>query len=108
MNLRTTLSRLGRGIAAGAEMTLLTSVTASSVHTAQPVNASTAGATQFVNAASLPADQLRDLNHPVPYTEYARSHESSTTSLKAAGQQPDTATETCASSAPGKQHGPRR
>ncbi|MFE0389074.1 NucA/NucB deoxyribonuclease domain-containing protein [Streptomyces bungoensis] len=73
MTIRTALSRLIRGTTTVAALTILTAATTAAHPTTEP-DVALSGATQFVNAASLPAEQLRGLDHPIPYGVYARSH----------------------------------
>ncbi|MDX2935681.1 NucA/NucB deoxyribonuclease domain-containing protein [Streptomyces ipomoeae] len=75
MTLRTACIRFARATATTAILTLLTSATTTAAHAASPTDVSASKAGVFVDAASLPADQLRGLDRPVPYVEYARSHD---------------------------------
>ncbi|WP_343243738.1 NucA/NucB deoxyribonuclease domain-containing protein [Streptomyces sp. SID13726] len=77
MNTRTTLARYARGVVTAAALTLTAALT-TAAHpvpaTAQPDTA----AVEFVDAASVPADQLQGFNQPVPLGDYLRSHGTST------------------------------
>ncbi|MER6148293.1 NucA/NucB deoxyribonuclease domain-containing protein [Streptomyces hirsutus] len=73
MKIRTPLIRLARATATTAALTLLTAAT---THTASTTNAPAPEGTVFVDAASLPTDELRGLDRLIPYAEYARSHRS--------------------------------
>ncbi|MCX5009237.1 NucA/NucB deoxyribonuclease domain-containing protein [Streptomyces sp. NBC_00638] len=75
MNIHTTLIRLARGTATATALTLLTAAATSAGHAASTANEPGPEAgTVFVDAASLPADELRGLGQPLPYSEYAQSH----------------------------------
>ncbi|MGW5211470.1 NucA/NucB deoxyribonuclease domain-containing protein [Streptomyces sp. NPDC004051] len=84
MNIRTALIRLARGAATAAALTLLTAATTTATHAAPTTNDPGPDGTVFIDAASLPADELRGLDQPVPYAEYARSHESKSVARQAA------------------------
>ncbi|MER6113292.1 NucA/NucB deoxyribonuclease domain-containing protein [Streptomyces hirsutus] len=73
MKIRTPLIRLARATATTAALTLLTAAT---THTASTTNAPAPEGAVFVDAASLPTDELRGLDRLIPYAEYARSHRS--------------------------------
>ncbi|MEU6369810.1 NucA/NucB deoxyribonuclease domain-containing protein [Streptomyces sp. NPDC046931] len=75
MKPRTALARFARGAAAAAALILLTAATTAAHPSPDADPASGPGA--FVDAASLPADELRGLDHPIPFAEYARAHGSS-------------------------------
>ncbi|MER6424501.1 NucA/NucB deoxyribonuclease domain-containing protein [Streptomyces sp. NPDC001137] len=77
MNTRTTLARYARGVVTTAALTLMAALTTA----AHPVPATAqpdAAAVEFVDAASVPADQLRGFNQPIPLADYLRSHGTST------------------------------
>ncbi|MFD5558150.1 NucA/NucB deoxyribonuclease domain-containing protein [Streptomyces sp. NPDC127068] len=71
MSVHTALKRLVRGAAATAALALLTPTTTAANFTSTMRN-STPEAGAFVDAASLPANELRGFNHPISYADYAR------------------------------------
>jgi hypothetical protein len=74
VNIRTALIRLSRATATTAALTLLTAATTTATHAAATTNDPPPEGTVFVDAASLPADELRGLDQLIPYADYARSH----------------------------------
>lgn len=74
MNIRTALIRLARATATTAALTLLTAATTTATHAGSTPNDPVPEGTAFVDAASLPANELRGLDQPIPYARYARSH----------------------------------
>ncbi|MEU0166789.1 NucA/NucB deoxyribonuclease domain-containing protein [Streptomyces iakyrus] len=84
MNIRTAFIRLARATATTAALTLLTAATSTATHAAATTNDPVPEGTVFVDAASLPADELRGLDQPTPYAEYARSHGSKSAAPRAA------------------------
>lgn len=73
MTSRRLLSRLGHAAATAAALTVL----AGSLTGAAPTPRTAAAAAHsggFVDASSVPAEQLRGLDHPVPLREYAAAH----------------------------------
>jgi hypothetical protein len=84
VKIRTTLIRLARVTATTAALTLLTAATSTAAHAAAPPNDPAPKGTVFVDAASLPAEELRGLDQPIPYAEYARSHGSKSGARQAA------------------------
>ncbi|MFJ8081827.1 NucA/NucB deoxyribonuclease domain-containing protein [Streptomyces sp. NPDC096205] len=72
MNIRTALIRIARLTATTAALTLLTAATTTASADSTVANPPSEGA-GFVDAASLPAEELRGLSRPMPYAEYARS-----------------------------------
>ncbi|MFB7931945.1 NucA/NucB deoxyribonuclease domain-containing protein [Streptomyces sp. NPDC056039] len=88
MNIRTAFIRLVRTTTTMAALTLLTAATATATHAASTTNDPAAEGTVFVDAASLPADELRGLDQPIPYAEYARSPGSKSAAPAAADPAP--------------------
>ncbi|MFQ3556131.1 NucA/NucB deoxyribonuclease domain-containing protein [Streptomyces gramineus] len=84
MNIRTALIRIARASATTAALTLLTAATTTATHAASAPNDPATEGTMFVDAASLPADELHGLDQPIPYAEYAGSHGSKSMTRKAA------------------------
>ncbi|MFG2454543.1 hypothetical protein ACGFSG_34820 [Streptomyces sp. NPDC048512] len=85
MTISATFIRLARGTATAAAVAVLMAATTSAGHAAPAGNDPTPqAATRFVDAASLPAKDLRGLGKPLPYTQYARSHHTKSASLTAA------------------------
>ncbi|MFF4716940.1 NucA/NucB deoxyribonuclease domain-containing protein [Streptomyces eurythermus] len=74
MHIRIALPHLLRSTATAAVLTLLTAATTTVTQAAPTASEHAAEGTVFVDASSVPADQLRGMDHLVPYTEYARSH----------------------------------
>lgn len=74
MNIRTSLVRLARVTAATAALTLLTVATSTATPAAPIAKDRAPEGTAFVDASSLPAGELRGLDQPIPYAQYARSH----------------------------------
>ncbi|MET9057101.1 NucA/NucB deoxyribonuclease domain-containing protein [Streptomyces antibioticus] len=73
MKPRTALIRLARVTATTVALTLLTAASTAAAHTASTAHDPGSESTVFVDAASLSADELRGLDRPVPYAEYAGS-----------------------------------
>ncbi|MFJ5274682.1 hypothetical protein [Streptomyces sp. NPDC088358] len=85
MTIRTTLIRLARGTATATAVAVLMATATSAGHAAPAGNdPGPEAGTRFVDAASLPAEDLRGLGKPLPYTQYARSHHAKSASLTAA------------------------
>ncbi|MFJ6904030.1 NucA/NucB deoxyribonuclease domain-containing protein [Streptomyces griseoluteus] len=74
MNIRTALIRLARGTATTAVLTLLTAGTTTVTQAVPTANDPAVDGSVFVDATSLPAEELRGLDQPIPYAEYAGSH----------------------------------
>ncbi|MDQ1017443.1 NucA/NucB deoxyribonuclease domain-containing protein [Streptomyces afghaniensis] len=90
MNIRTALIRIARGAATVAALTLLTAATTTATHADSTTKDPASEGAVFVDAASLPADELHGLDQPIPYAEYARSHGSeSVARQEAAAPAPD-------------------
>ncbi|MFF4491767.1 NucA/NucB deoxyribonuclease domain-containing protein [Streptomyces sp. NPDC001544] len=77
MNTRSTLARLTRGAITATALALLTTVT-TAAHPAPTANEAGKGSVMFVDAASVPAEQLRGFDQPMPFADYLRAHGSST------------------------------
>ncbi|MFI5825300.1 NucA/NucB deoxyribonuclease domain-containing protein [Streptomyces rishiriensis] len=93
MNTGTSLIRLAHktAIATATALVLLATVATSAGHAVSTADdrSPEAGAV-FVDAASVPADELRGLGKALPYAEYARSHGATTAALTATpGPAPD-------------------
>ncbi|WP_019075787.1 NucA/NucB deoxyribonuclease domain-containing protein [Streptomyces hokutonensis] len=85
MTIRTTLIRLARATATATAVAVLMATATSAGHAAPAGNdPGPEVGTRFVDAASLPAEDLRGLGKPLPYAQYARSHHAKSASLTAA------------------------
>ncbi|OSZ58822.1 hypothetical protein OQI_19545 [Streptomyces pharetrae CZA14] len=81
MNVRSSLLSLATATTAVlASLTVATSATQAAPTADTPASTSTV----FIDAASLPADELSDLGHPIPYAEYARIQEGKAPARQAA------------------------
>ncbi|MFJ8364599.1 NucA/NucB deoxyribonuclease domain-containing protein [Streptomyces sp. NPDC093984] len=72
MKTRTAVARCARGAATAAALMLLTAATTAARPAPATAQAPEPGA--FVDASSVPAGQLRGLDHPIPLADYARKH----------------------------------
>ncbi|MGW7258536.1 NucA/NucB deoxyribonuclease domain-containing protein [Streptomyces sp. NPDC054834] len=84
MNTRSTLARLARGAITATALALLAAVT-TAAHPAPAADAADPGSAVFVDAASVPAEQLRGFDQPIPLADYLRTHGSTTLARPTAG-----------------------
>lgn len=84
MNTHSTLTRLARGAITATALALLTAVTTAARPT-PAVDEADSGRAAFINAASVPAAQLRTFDQPIPLAYYLRSHGSSSLARPMAG-----------------------
>ncbi|MDG5801569.1 NucA/NucB deoxyribonuclease domain-containing protein [Streptomyces ossamyceticus] len=90
MNTGTTLVRLARTTATAAALTLLTAATTTATHADPATGDPAPESTVFVDAASLPSDELRSFDQLIPYAAYAGSHGSKSAAPRtAADRAPD-------------------
>ncbi|GGW39609.1 hypothetical protein GCM10010503_14910 [Streptomyces lucensis JCM 4490] len=84
MNTRSPLARLARGAVTATALALLTAATAAA-HPAPAADAVDPGSALFVDAAAVPAEQLRAFDQPIPLADYLRTHGSTTLARPTAG-----------------------